>query len=62
MKLRDYLYKNHIDPVEFSKLTGVSVPSIYRYMRGRTANLRIAYKIEKLTGGEVTIHDLGVEK
>ena len=58
MKLRDYFKKKRIDPVAFAVESGISVTSIYRYMKGRKPHRKTAYKIEELTGGEVTVEDL----
>jgi predicted site-specific integrase-resolvase len=34
---------------EFAVMTGISVPAIYRYIKGGKANRKNAYHIEKLT-------------
>lgn len=58
MKLKEYFEKNHIDPVAFAVQAGISVTSIYRYMRGTKPTVRLATKIEQLTEGKVTLKDL----
>lgn len=59
MMLKDYLIKQRLNPTMFSKLTGISYTTIYRYIRGSTKpTLKNACIIEKATKGQVTFEDL----
>jgi len=58
MKLKEYFEKNRIDPVEFAVKAGISVTSIYRYMRGERPHMKTAIKLEKLTKKNVTVEEL----
>jgi hypothetical protein len=59
MLLKDYLIKQRLNPAMFSKKTGISYTSIYRYLRGSTKpTLKNACIIEKATDGQVTFEDL----
>lgn len=58
MKLKEYLEKERIDPVLFAVTGGISVTSIYRYMRGGRPHRKTACKIEQMTQGKVSVEDL----
>ncbi len=58
MNLKEYFEKQRIDPVLFAVQCGVSVTSIYRYMRGGRPHRKTAYRIERMTGGKVTVENL----
>lgn len=63
MKLKEYLEKHRIDPVAFALEIGISVTTIYRYMRGKPCHRKTAYKIEYQTKGKVTVEEmLGINK
>lgn len=56
--LKEYFERNRIDPVQFAVENGISITSIYRYLRGARPTYKIACKIEKLTDGQVKLEDL----
>ncbi len=58
MQLKGYFEKERIDPVAFAVENGISVTSIYRYMRGGRPHFKTACKIEKRTKGQVTVEEL----
>jgi predicted transcriptional regulator len=58
MKLKEYLEKNRIEPVIFAVKCGISVTSLYRYLRGSRPHLRTAAKIERMTQKNVTVEEL----
>lgn len=58
MKLKEYFEKERIDPVAFAVKGGISVTSIYRYMKGKRPHRKTACKIEEMTHGKVSVEDL----
>lgn len=58
MKLKDYLKTYDIDPTAFAVKAGISVSSLYRFLRGHTPNRTTARSIEKATNGIVTYQEL----
>lgn len=58
MKLKEYFDKERINPLAFALQVDVGITSIYRYMNGGRPNKKTAYRIEKLTKGQVTVEDL----
>lgn len=58
MKLKEFLEKNRLDPVAFAVEVGISVTTIYRYMRGGFAHRNTAYRIERATKGLVTVEEM----
>lgn len=58
MDLHEYLYKNDINHVDFSKMIGVSRSTLHRLMTGQwDPPLSILLKIEKVTKDRVKIAD-----
>jgi len=58
MNLKEYLTKNKINPVEFAVKSGMSVTSIYRYLRGERASMKKAQQIKQFTEGQVSLESL----
>jgi len=58
MTLREYLDKNAISPLEFSRLVNISNTAIYKYLKGRKPQRRLAFQIEKATNGQVSAKQL----
>lgn len=58
MKLKEYFEEERIDPVLFAVTGGISITSIYRYMRGGRPHRKTACKIEQMTNRKVTVEDL----
>jgi predicted transcriptional regulator len=58
MKLRDFLEKYRIHPVEFAVRCGISPASIYLYLKGRKPNQRTAELIEKESDGVISVLEL----
>lgn len=58
MMLKEYFDKHRIDPFTFAYNTDISVTAIYRYLKGFKPHLKRAVKIEKATGGLVTVEEL----
>lgn len=58
MNLKQYIEKNRLDPVAFAVQVGISVSTIYRYMRGGASHRNTAYRIEKATQGLVTVEEM----
>jgi predicted transcriptional regulator len=58
MTLREYLDKNAMSPLDFSRLVKISNTAIYKYLKGRKPQRRLAFKIEKATNGEVSAREL----
>lgn len=59
MTLKEYLEKHDICAVNFAIKAGISIASIYRYMRGTSRPNRLAAaRIEEITGGLVKIKEL----
>ncbi len=61
MKLKEYLDKNGISITLFSVNTGISVPTLYRIMRGEWCSWRTATIIIKATEEKVGVEDLEVK-
>lgn len=62
MKLKEYLLKNDIDPVEFAAKCKLHPSSIRRYRNGTIPHRRNAKIIERVTKGEVTALQIREEK
>jgi predicted transcriptional regulator len=58
MQLKEYLMKNRIDPMEFSQLHGISKHIVYRCLKGGVPHFKNAVKIEKATGGQVSVEEI----
>jgi DNA-binding transcriptional regulator YdaS (Cro superfamily) len=58
MKLKDYFFRERIDPIAFAVSIDVSPTTIYRYMNGGRPHFKTAVKIEKETKGKVTVEDM----
>jgi transcriptional regulator with XRE-family HTH domain len=59
MKLKDYLKKKKLSQREFSKLTGISTPTLSRIMNGtRTPRVENALIIQSVTKGSVKFIDM----
>lgn len=58
MKLKDFLEKYRIHPVEFAVRCGISPASVYLYLKGRKPNQRTAEIIEKESDGVVSVLEL----
>lgn len=59
MKLKTYLKRNKLTAKQFSKLTGISPPSIHNYIHGKkTPSLDSADRIVRASKGRVTLRDL----
>lgn len=59
MKLKDYLRRNKIHAVEFALSCGISISSLYSYLRGETTpRIEAAMKISRETKGKVSIEDM----
>lgn len=58
MKLKDYLNEERIHPAYFAVTNGISITSIYRYLKGERPQFSTACKIEKVTNGKVTVEEM----
>jgi len=59
MELEEYLISRKFTRIEFSKMVGVTVGGLGKYIRGeRMPTLQIARAIENASNGKVTIDDL----
>ena len=59
MKLRDYLYKKRIRQIDFAKEVGISQTQLNKWINGsRIPSRKNAMKIEELTEGKVTAHEM----
>ncbi len=58
MKLKEYLLKMRMEPHEFAYKTGISISSIYRYLRGHKMHRSKARIIEEKTEKKVTVEEL----
>jgi predicted transcriptional regulator len=58
MKLKDFLEKYRIHPVEFAVRCRISPASIYLYLRGRTPNQKTAEIIERESDGLVSVLEM----
>ena len=59
MTLMDYIIKNRINKGEFAKKLRITPRSLYNISRRLTRpHVPVATRIERETGGEVTIKDL----
>lgn len=58
MNLKEYIESPSVDINLFCYECGISISSIYRYIKGSKPNLRVAKKIELYTKGKVTVKDL----
>ncbi len=63
MKLKEYLEKNRIDPVEFCVTVDIGISTVYRIMRGCPCNRNTAIRVERATKGIVTVEEMmGTDK
>ena len=58
MKLKEYLIKEKLAPDEFAEKVKLSANTIRACKRGVRVSFKSARKIEKATGGLVTIEEL----
>ncbi len=59
MTLKEYLSKYKISMTEFAFRSGISIAALYNYKDGRrTPDQKMAEKIERETGGRVTVMQL----
>jgi len=58
MKLRDYLKESGISITAFSRKCKLTPCTMHHILNGRDIKLTTAYRIEKASKGEVTMHDL----
>lgn len=59
MKLATYLKRNRLTAKQFSKLAGVSPPSIHNYLHGKKIpSLPTAIRIVRASRGKVRLRDL----
>jgi DNA-binding transcriptional regulator YdaS (Cro superfamily) len=58
MNLAEYLKANGISQVSFSKTIGVHEVTMSRILKRGSARADVCMRIEKATGGEVTLSDL----
>jgi plasmid maintenance system antidote protein VapI len=58
MKLKDYLDDLGIPIATFARKLNVSRNTLHNIIKGQDIRLSIALKIEELTKGQVTCHDL----
>jgi len=59
MKLKTYLEKYDIKPIEFAVECGISIAAVYFYMNGKKRpHQKTAERIEYVTRGQVTVKDL----
>lgn len=58
MKLNEYLTEMGIPIAGFARRVGVSMMTIRRILEGAEPKVSVALKIEELTKGQVTCHDL----
>lgn len=58
MHLRKYLSEKNLSILEFSRLIGISRPTLYRVLMGADIHLSTAYKIYEFTNKEVTLQEL----
>lgn len=63
MKIREYLYRNHMSQAEFSRLLGINDNYFRMITRGvARPGLELCLKIEMLSGGLITLKDLRPDK
>lgn len=59
MKIRSYLKKHNLTQEEFAKKVGVSPGAVWQWINGESrVDPRRVRKIEAITEGEVSRHDL----
>jgi predicted transcriptional regulator len=58
MKFDKWLISMKMQPKEFSEKSGISVPTVYRILRGGKMFPSTAYKIVNFTKDEVAYEDL----
>ena len=59
-RLSEFLLSKNIDQTTVAKRIGVSQPTFSRYLKGQTEpTVSTALKIEKITGGYVSVYDWG---
>ena len=60
--LLKYLDSKEMRMSEFARLMGVSLPTVWTYVKGNTKPSRVnALKIQRATDGEITLKDFGYE-
>lgn len=58
MKLKEFLTKYRIHPVEFAVRCKISPASIYLYLKGQKPNQRTAEAIERESDGLVSVMEM----
>ncbi len=58
MTLKEYLKSNKIRLEDFMVISGYSYSTLSKIYAGQRAGKGIAYKIEKLTNGSVTMNEI----
>jgi predicted transcriptional regulator len=58
MKLSDYLLKHRIAAIDFAVKNRIGLTSLYRYLKGQRPLKKIAFKLERITNGEVSAEEL----
>jgi DNA-binding XRE family transcriptional regulator len=58
MKLSAWIKKSKIKRVDVAKQLGITYRALYNYERGRRPLIKIAQRIVKLSGDQVTYDDL----
>jgi predicted transcriptional regulator len=58
MKLKKYLSKYGITPLEFAAKCSISLPTVYRLLKGEKGYMSTARLIEMVTNKEVSIEDI----
>lgn len=58
MKLKDYLEKERITPLQCAVETKIGITTIYRFLRGDIPSFRNAIKLEKFAKGNLTVEEL----
>jgi predicted transcriptional regulator len=58
VKLKKYLQKNRLTPLEFAYITKLGINTIYRFLQGYYPTPTTARKIEEATQGALKVEDL----
>lgn len=58
MNINQYLKKYNMSPIEFAVRCDICLTSLWRYRKGERMHQDTAERIEKKTGGEVTVMEL----
>lgn len=57
MTLKDYLHKKNISMQSFAKKVKISRQMVHNYTNGKYPSLKVAWRIEQITEGQVTMYD-----